>query len=129
MVALAFLGRAASAAHAPGSDVGEHGQHKRDEKQDADAEWLRAKGFLESIEAVSLRRTVVEGLEIVEDTRVANTIAAKVLLNIAGKVLEALRELDDLSLVVRISSDLCSFESLHSLIAVPEVIVASCGRC
>ncbi len=117
MVALAFLGGAASAAHAPGGDVGEHGQHKGDDQEDADAQGLRAEGLLEAVEAVGLGRAVVQGLEVVEDAGVADTIAVEVFFHIAGEVLKAFAQGNHLRLVLRVNRGLCSINLLHTLIA------------
>ena len=87
---LGLLGSAALAAHAPCDDVSEHSQDEGDQEKNADTEGLAAEDGGKSVNAVLLRGTTVDGLEVEEEAWVANTVAVEGRFNVGGEVLETI---------------------------------------
>lgn len=121
---LVFLGSAASAANAPSGDVGKDGHDERDQKEDANADWLVLEGALETNNAVGCGRTGSDRLEIVEEASETDAVAVQVLLNVSSELLEAIADLLNFALVIRVRLLQFCIEINNRLVTIPEIVVA-----
>lgn len=76
---------------------------------------------MDSRDAVHLRRAHFQIIEVVEEARVANAVAAQLRLEFSCKLLETFTNLGNLSLVVRVLGELSQLKVVQILVAVPEI--------
>jgi len=123
---LGLSGSAALAAHGPGNDVDDDGEEEGDEQEDAHAEGVASDDLGNPVEALLGGRRVEHGLEVVEQTRVANTVAVEGCLKVPQEFSQTGRHCRKVGVLI-VSRGSRGSETRHVVVAVPEVGIVGRG--
>jgi hypothetical protein len=105
---------AAAIADTVRGDVSDEGKNEWDNEEDTNTGWLASEDSSKTVEAVLSWGTIVDFLEVEEETGLANTIAFQVILDCCSEALNVLSNLFEISGCTRLR--------FNVLVAVPEVI-------
>ena len=123
---LGLLGSAALAAHGPGSDVDDDCEEEGDEQKDAHAEGVASDDLGDPVEALLGGRRVEHGLEVPEQTRVADTVAVEGCLKVLQEFRQRGRHCREVG-VLAVSRLSLGSKTRHVVVAVPEVGIVGRG--
>ena len=68
---------------------------------------------------------MIQSIEVVEETRVADTVAVKLALELSCELFKTIADLGNLSLIVRVLAQLSQLKIVQVLVAVPEVSICN----